>query len=211
MLAFQPMLLSIVVAAATSAGVPGQGTGGIFTCKGPRGEALTSDREITGCAGEQIERNRDGSLKRIVPPPKTEDEKAADEERLRLSEQQRMEQRVQRRKENALQRLYPDQDTLQKARQRELAPTVAAIQVAQSRTQDLMKVRKGLSDNAEFYPKGPLPARLQADLDANDAALAAQKQLQQNLQDELKRINANFDNDLTLLRMLWARKVNPGK
>ena len=213
MLLLQPLLLSIVLGAAAGAGPPGTGTGtgGIFSCKGPKGQAVTSDREIVGCVGDQLERNRDGSFKRIVPPPRTEDEKAADEEKQRLEEQKRTTLRIQQRKEEALLRLYPDIDALEKARLRELASTALAMKAVEARNQELLQARKRLASEAEFYPKGPLPPRLKSDLDANDAALAAQKQVQQNLQDESKRINANFDNDLALLRTLWARQRGVGK
>jgi hypothetical protein len=64
-----------------------------------------------------------------------------------------------------------------------------------------------LNDEAEFYPdKRLMPAKLKRDLDANDAAFAAEKQAQQNRQDELKRINDLFDTTLARLKILWARQ-----
>ena len=185
---------------------PYTGAGGIFSCKNAKGQTITRDREITDCVGEQTERNLDGSFRRIVPKPMTEDEKAADEEKRRQREREATERRIEQRKDEGLLRLYPDPAALEKARQQALAPMVTAIKTSDDRNQELLKARKKLTDEAEFYPK-QLPTRLKNDLDANDAALAAEKQAQQGRQDELKRINGNFDTTLARLKILWARQA----
>jgi hypothetical protein len=186
---------------------PAAGTGGIFSCKNARGETLTGDRELSGCATEQTERNRDGSFRRIVPKSQTEDEKAAEEEKRRQREREATERRIEQRKDEGLMRLYPDTAALEKARQQALAPTVTAIKISDDRNQELLKARKKLTDEAEFYVGKQLPLKLKNDLDANDAALAAEKQAQQGRQDELKRINGNFDTTLARLKILWARQA----
>jgi len=200
-LALLPFLLPVAFALAVTANnSPSSGTGGIYSCKNARGAPITGDRELSGCVGEQIERNRDGSFKRIVPRSQTEDERAADEEKKRRIEREATERRIEQRKDEGLLRLYPDVAALEKARQAALAPTVAAMRISDERNQELLKARKRLTDEVEFYPSKQLPAKLKSDLDASDAALAAQKQAQQNRQDELKRNNDNYD------AILWARR-----
>jgi hypothetical protein len=205
-----PVLLLPAVLLFQAAATPGSdssGAGGIFSCKNAKGVMITGDRELTGCVGEQTERNRDGSFRRIVPKPMTEDEKAAEDEKRRRLEREATEKRIEQRKDEGLLRLYPDTAALEKARQQALAPMVTAIRLSDERNDDLLKTRQRLIDEAEFYPdKRKMPAKLKRDIDANDAALAAEKQAQQNRQDELKRINGNFDTILARLKILWARQ-----
>jgi hypothetical protein len=205
--ALLPILLLPAVLLFQSAGDLKRGSGGIFSCKNARGQTITGDRELSGCVGEQTERNRDGSFRRIVPKAQTEDEKAADEEKRRKLEREATERRIEQRKDEGLLRLYPDAAALERSRQQALAPTLAAISHSDERNAELLKMRKKLNDEAEFYPdKRLMPAKLMRDLDANDAALAAEKQAQQNRQDELKRINDLFDATLARLKILWARQ-----
>ena len=208
MTALLPILLLPAALLFQAAGDPTPGSGGIFSCKNARGQTITGDRELSGCAGDQTERNRDGSFRRIVPKPQTEDEKAADEEKRRRLEREATEKRIEQRKDDGLLRLYPDAAALEKSRQQALAPTLAAIAHSDERYEDLLKTRKKLNDEAEFYPdKRLMPAKLKRDLDANDAALAAEKQAQQNRHDELKRVNGNFDTTLARLKILWSRQA----
>jgi hypothetical protein len=205
--ALLPILLLPAVLLFQSAGDLKRGSGSIFSCKNARGQTITGDRELSGCVGEQTERNRDGSFRRIVPKAQTEDEKAADEEKRRKLEREATERRIEQRKDEGLLRLYPDAAALERSRQQALAPTLTAISHSDERNAELLKMRKKLNDEAEFYPdKRLMPAKLMRDLDANDAALAAEKQAQQNRQDELKRINDLFDATLARLKILWARQ-----
>ena len=204
-------LLSLLVFGAADAVAQPTSAGGIYTCVGPNGKPITSDREIVGCFGDQVERNRDGSFKRIVPRSQTEDEKAAAEEKKRRAEREATERRVEQRKDEDLLRRYPDVAALEKARQVAVAPTLAAIKISDERNQDLLKERKRLDDEAEFYPNKKYPAKLKNDFDRNDAALAAEKQAQQLRQDELKRNNDNFDAILARLKFLWARQAGSAK
>ena len=211
MTALVPVLLlpaAVLFQATVPPPLPYTGSGGIFSCKNAKGTTITGDRELTGCVGEQTERNRDGSFRRIVPKPQTEDEKAADDEKRRRLEREATERRIEQRKDEGLLRLYPDTAALERARQQTLAPAVSAISHSDERYEDLLKARKKLDDEAEFYPdKRQMPAKLKRDIDANDAALAAEKQAQQGRKDELKRINGNFDEILARLKILWARQA----
>ena len=187
-------LLPLLMLGAADAVAQPTSAGGIYSCVGPNNKPITSDREIVGCVGEQVERNRDGSFKRVVPRSQTEDEKAA-------------ERRVEQRKDEDLLRRYPDVPALERARQAALAPTLATIRISEERNQELLRQRKLLDDEAEFYPSKKYPTKLKNDFDRNDAALAAEKQAQQLRQDELNRNNDNFDAILARLKLLWARQA----
>jgi hypothetical protein len=55
----------------------------------------------------------------------------------------------------------------------------------------------------------PLPPKLKAQIDANDAAQAAQRDAAAGQRDEAERINRRFDAELERLRRLWSGAV-PG-
>ena len=67
----------------------------------------------------------------------------------------------------------------------------------------LRAARKPLLSEAQFYEGKPLPAPLQRQFDANDAAIAAQHAAGQNYRDDIDRINVRFDAQLARLQKLW--------
>jgi ribosomal 50S subunit-associated protein YjgA (DUF615 family) len=76
--------------------------------------------------------------------------------------------------------------------------------VSQDRVAALAKERKPLENELEFYKKKTPPNKLLEQLDANDAAVDAQKDLLHNLESERERIVANYDLELARLKKLWA-------
>lgn len=177
-----------------------------YSCVNARGEKLRSDREISGCVGEQWELGNDGARKRLVPLHLSPEEEAAAEEKRRKDEAEATERKIRQRNEERLLKLYPNQAALEAARQNELATTRASITVIEARIAELMAARKPLLSEAEFYPNKPLPPILKSQLDANEALLAAQRQALQGRYDDLKRINDRVDAELQQLRVLWLRR-----
>jgi len=80
----------------------------------------------------------------------------------------------------------------------------AAIKGTQDRIKELQAERKPLLDDAEFYKGKPLPPKLKAALDANDASMDAQKESTGSQQAELDRVNRLYDAELVRLQKLWA-------
>ena len=85
----------------------------------------------------------------------------------------------------------------------------AAIKTSEQRLRDLAAERKPLLAEAEFYVGKPLPPKLRSQLDANDAATAAQREAAINQEAELERVNRLYDAELARLKLLWAGAV-PG-
>ncbi|MDB5818512.1 MAG: hypothetical protein JWQ11_2152 [Rhizobacter sp.] len=177
----------------------------IYTCVDAQGRTLTSDRSIAECnSRNQLLRNRDGSVKAVVPPVPTADERAEAENRLRRDAAARASlQEATRRDRNLLSR-YPDEAAHSKAREVALDDVRQAVKASQDRVAVLAKERKPLENELEFYKKKTPPSKLLEQLDANDAAVDAQKDLVRNLESERERIVANFDLELARLRKLWA-------
>lgn len=178
---------------------------GIYTCVDAQGRKLTSDRPIVECLSrEQKQLNRDGSVKRVVPPTLTADERAEKEAAERRAAQQRVAQADAVRRDRNLMSRYPDEAAHRRARELALDTVRAAIANTLVRQRELAAERKPLLDEAEFYKGRQMPARLKQQLDANDAGIEAQKASAANQEAEMVRINKLYDAELERLRQLWA-------
>lgn len=178
---------------------------GIYTCVDAKGKRLTSDRPIPECAArEQRELNADGSVKRIVPPTLTADERAELEAREREKAAERAALQDAIRKDRNLMIRFPNEAAHTKARNAALDDLQNALAVSEKRLAALAADRKPLMDEAEFYTGRKMPLKLRQLIDANDAAADAQRQLIENQKAEVVRINALYDVELARLKKLWA-------
>lgn len=195
----------LAFAALPLAAQPASAPTGIYTCIDDRGRRLTSDRPIAECTDrEQRILNRDGSLKAIYPPILTAEERAEQEARERKAAELRAAQADAVRRDRNLKARFPDEATHQRAREAALDTVKLAIRASSLRLEALGLDRKPLLDEAEFYQGKPLPPDLKAQLDANDAAFAAQRAAMRTQEAELERINRLYDAELDRLRQLWA-------
>jgi hypothetical protein len=179
-----------------------------FTCV-VNGKKIVSDRLIPECNNlEQRELNSDGSLKRVVKPPMTPDERE-EAEKKELEDKAKIAafNDAVRRDRNLMQR-YPDEASHDKAREKALDEFRVSEKNSSARISVLLDERKKLDEEKQFYVndkvKKPLPTMLKQKIDANDAALEAQRSIALNAQNELGRINRNFDLERERLRKLWG-------
>jgi hypothetical protein len=177
----------------------------IYSCVDSSGKRITSDRPIPECSTrEQKMLNRDGSVRQVVPPSMSPEERADYESRQRERAQAEVAQRDAVRRDRNLVLRYPDAKVHQKARAAALDDVEKAIQRAEKRLAELVVERKPLNDEAEFYVGRQLPANLKMKIEANDASRAGVQTLIQNHRAEQVRINALYDDELARLRKLWA-------
>jgi hypothetical protein len=179
--------------------------GGIYTCTTPDGRRLTSDRPIFECSmREQRILNADGSLRAILPPFLSPEERAIKEAQERRDAAERAAKLdAQRRDRNLMQR-YPNEAAHQRTRVGALDDASKAMRISELRIKALAQERRPLLDEAEFYKDRQLPGKLKQQLDANDAAVEAQRQLIENQKAELVRINNRYDAELARLKRLWG-------
>jgi hypothetical protein len=183
----------------------GLNTGGIYSCIDDQGRRLTADRPIPECANrEQKLLNRDGSVRGVRPPTLTAEERAEKEARDRAATEARAAQADAVRRDRNLMARYPTEAAHSRGREAALDTVRLAIKSTELRLRDLAAERKPLLAEAEFYVGKPLPAKLRAAMDANDAATAAQRSAVGNQTAELDRINRLYDAELARLRALWA-------
>ena len=200
--------LAMVVACGAAAAADEKVPRSSFSCV-VNGKKLVSDRLIPECNNmEQRELNSDGSLRRIVKPPLTPDERE-EMERVELENKIKLSalNDAVRRDRNLMQR-YPDEAAHKKAREKALDEFRISERNSAARIALLMDEKKKLDEDRKFYEnervKKPLPMALRQKIDANDAALAAQRSVAQNAQTELDRIDKNFEAELQRLRKLWG-------
>jgi hypothetical protein len=179
--------------------------GGIYTCMDDKGRRLTADRPIAECSGkEQQVLNRDGSLRAVVPPTLTAEERAEKEARDRADKEAKAAAADAVRRDRNLVARFPNEAAHLRAREAALDTVRLAMKATEIRLRDLAAERKPLRDEAEFYQGRPLPPKLRAQMDANDAAVEAQKGAAATQEAELGRINKLYDVELERLRRLWG-------
>jgi hypothetical protein len=199
---FVGLLLSASVWAQSRPAAP---VGAIYSCVTADGRRLTSDRLIAECNNrEQRILNADGSLRAIVPPAMSPEERAAYEARERKAALERAALQDAMRRDRNLMIRYRNEPAHQKAREAALDDVQKAMRISEKRIQDLAAERKPLLDEAEFYKGKALPFKLKQQLDANDAATQAQRELIENQKVELVRVNKLYDVELARLKRLWA-------
>ena len=178
----------------------------IYTCVDAQGRRLTSDRPMMACSDrEQRELSSSGITKRVVGPTLTPQEREAEEARKREIELDRQRGRDAIRRDEALLNRYPNQAAHDAGRKKALEQTQVVVDVAQSRIDDLKQERKGLDEEMEFYKKDPskAPAKVRRNVEANAEAMGVQQRVIGGQQAERDRINAQFDEQLVRLKVLW--------
>lgn len=182
---------------------------GIYTCIDSKGRRITSDRPITECLDrEQRELTGSGTVKRVVPPSYTA------EERARIDAQKKAEEALQariaeeKRRDRALLIRYPNKPVHDKERTDALAQIDEVISAVNKRAQALLDQRKDISAELEFYQNdvSKAPLWLRRKLEDNEQQVAVQQRFVVEQTQEKQRLNARFDEELVKLRQLWGQK-----
>ena len=178
---------------------------GIYTCTDSQGRRLTADRPISECAHkEQQLLNSDGSVRAVLPPTLTAEERANKEVRDRAAAEARSAQTDAVRRDRNLMARYPDEAAHNRAREAAADTVRLAMKASEIRLRELEAERKPLREEAEFYKGKSLPLKLKTAIDANDASVEAQRTSSTNQEAELVRINKIYDAELDRLRRLWS-------
>ena len=195
--------------AAALAALAGPATAqGIYTCTDAKGRRLTADRPIIDCIDrEQLELSSGGLPRRKIGPSLTATERAAEEDRARKLDEERIRVNEEKKREKALVTRYPNRGVHDKEREAALALVDSVTAAAHRRTVELLGQRKFLEGEVEFYKFEPsrTPPKLKHQIDEVDVQLAAQKRFVTDQDVEKVRVNARFDEELSRLKLLWAQ------
>lgn len=183
------------------------GEGNVYSCIDAKGHHLTSDRPIIECIDrEQQVLGPSGQVIRKIGPSLTADEFHAEEEKQRKVREELQRQMDEKRRDRALVTRYPDRATHDHERQKALDVVDGVIATARAHLAELHARRRKLDTELEFYGSdvSRAPPGLRNQFIDNDRDSAAQERFIANQEDEKRRINANFDDELSRLNVLWA-------
>lgn len=197
---FWPLMLSTVLASAQE----------IYVCTDAKGHKLTSDRPISECLDrEQRVFGAGGIVKRTVGPSLTAQERATldDTQKREAEEQARLAE--DRRRDRALLIRYPNQAAHDRERAEAFVQIDEGIRLSQLRLQELALQRKAWDTEMEFYQKDPskAPLALQRRMSEIAQSVAAQQRFIADQDEEKKRINQRFDEELAKLRPRWIQQA----
>ena len=181
---------------------------GIYTCIDSKGRRITSDRPITECLDrEQRELSSSGTVKRVVPPSYTAEERARIEAQKKAEEALQARIAEEKRRDRALLIRYPNQAVHDRERTEALAQIDEVISAVNKRVQTLLDQRKEVSDELEFYQNdvSKAPLWLRRKLEDNEHQVVVQQRFVVEQTQEKQRVNARFDEELVKLRQLWGQ------
>ena len=196
---------ALILVTATLTSTWAQGAS-IYTCTDAQGRRLTSDRIIPQCLDrEQYELNPSGTVRRVIPPSLTAEERTRAEARQRAEAEARNREAEERRRNQAMLIRFPNEETHQRAREDALKQVNAVIAAVVTREGDLEKQRQEILAEMEFYQRDPsrAPAWLQHRQTTNQQQIASQRTFREDQEREISRINQRFDEELALLQRLW--------
>ena len=202
----KPLIIvaAFAVVGSAQAQAPAVHTPKIYSCVDKQGHHYKSDKLNPECLDrDQQELNLDASPNRVVPRPKTEDEKSEDEMKRQQVERERKEKAAGQRKDSNLLSRFPDKAAHDAARRKALDDAQTAIRNSKQRQAMLLVEKKKLADEAEFYVGKSQPAALKRAIEANDGARDGLAASIANQQQEIERINTLFDAELEHLKKLW--------
>jgi hypothetical protein len=188
---------------------------GIYTCVDSKGRKITADRPIAECTDrEQKVLNPSGTVQKQVGPTLTAAERAAQEEKEQTRREEQARKDEEKRRERALLVRYPNQATHDKERAEAIDQIAAVRSAAHKRMAELHEQRKKLAEEMDFYKKDPskAPASVRRQVDEVAQSLVVQDRFIKAQDDEVKRVNARFDEELLRLKDLWKLRtsVAPG-
>ena len=180
---------------------------GIYSCTDASGRRITSDRPITQCLDrEQRELGSSGTVKRVIPPSYTADERARIETEKRKEAEAQARIADEKRRDKALFMRYPNKAAHDRERAEALTQIDEVIAAVNKRAEALNQQRREIDTELEFYQNDPkkAPEWLRRKLEDNDHEQKTQQRFLFAQVEEKARVNARFDEELARLRRLWA-------
>lgn len=208
----QGMVLAgaLVLVQVAAQGQTSESPSGVYTCTDAKGRKLTSDRPIAECVDrEQKVLNPSGTVRARVGPTLTAKERAAAEAKEREESEARALLVEEKRRERALLIRYPSREVHDKERSEAITQVAAVVQAASKRIEELQQDRRQLEVEMEFYKKAPskAPPSIRRQIEDLAHSMSVQQRFISDQENETRRINARFDDELMRLKQLWAAQA----
>lgn len=181
--------------------------GSVYTCVDAKGRKLTADRPITDCLDrEQKILNPSGTVRAKIGPRLTAHEQAELESQHKREALERSRSADERRRDRALLMRYPARAAHDQERAQALAQVVSVASEAALRLEALIKQRRTLDSEMEFYNRDldKAPAYMRRQIEENVQNQAVQRRFIADQDAEARRVNERFDDELKRLQRLWA-------
>ena len=182
----------------------------MYVCTTASGRDIRSDQPPRECADREIRELRpDGSIRRVIKPPPTPEErrKLEEEEKRKYDEEDRL--RSQQRSDKSLLETYATLEEIEAARKRALADQHVILERVNQRKDEIKRERLKLDNEAEFYLKRDMPEKLKRDFAANNESMKTQDKMIADTKGAIARVNERFDTYSRRFRELVERGATP--
>lgn len=182
----------------------------LYVCTTAEGRTITADRPPPECANLAVKELRlDGSIRRVIEPPLTEEQRRFRAERMRREHLEQEARRAKARRDIALMETYASEHEIEAARQAALSGRQTMIDRSKQRLEGFEAERTRFEQEAEFYAKRKIPAKLERAIEANKDLMQAEHRLIADMQADMARINQRFDAELARFRELVIAGARP--
>lgn len=141
-----------------------------------------------------------------MPPPQTEEERAAEQAKVQQESAVDIARAVEARRDRNLLTRYPNEARYNDIRKDAVASLNASIHEAEARIAQLSADRRRLSGEGALYAGKTVPDKLKSAIDASTASLSTEKSVLQDRQADLVRAEKNYDDDLARLKKIWRAR-----
>ncbi len=168
-----------------------------YRCTGKDGKKYYGATIPNQCIGQLVEQlNPQGLVIRRIEPPLTPEQRAKREAEEKAAAEKAAQDKEDARRNRALLATYQSEKDIELARQRALDDNAKAIKQIESQIAQIRKRQEGYKKEMEFYKgKNKPPAKFEMDVKSAEKDLAVQEKLLASRQEEVKSINARFDDD----------------
>lgn len=182
----------------------------LYVCTDARGRTITGDRPPPECADRSVRELRsDGSVRRVIEPPLTPEQKAARDAEIKRQREEAEKQRAQMRRDLALLETYASETEIEESRNRALGSRQQLIDRAVQRLAEHQREKKKLDNEAEFYAKRQMPDKLKRAFDANATLTRSEQKIIDDVRADMDRVNGRFDAELKRWRELVSAGAQP--
>lgn len=206
-----PTLLLALAASSMSVARAQPATSSIYVCTDEHGRVISSDQPIAVCSKREMrELNRDGSLRRLVPPPMTRAEERAAAQRALVKQEQERILRAQQARDRHLLLTYQSPEDLQRRHEQHVARIDEEIDAAIQRILVLDKSLQEEKAAAQTWlaeqknPNAKLPFVREQRISSIANAILAEDSLIRERRSERERINRDFNANAKRLKELLA-------
>ncbi len=160
--------------------------GKVYVTQTPPPECLGRPTDVLNKRGTVVQRDEG-----ILTPQQQAQREAEQKKKLEMEAAAKED----RRRATALLNTYSSEKDVEDARARALKENENAIAQTDKKIADVLRRKKVLESEKEFYAKSKPPAKLQQDIQNNEIELKNQQELLDAIKKQVATINAKYDDD----------------